>query len=462
MDNGLYRSEEKLKAEAMRAVESGDWPEVHRCATALVAVYDEILSTLFEPAVRGNWEWLRTTWMDYARRSKALMPKASPLEAPSDIAETANKLGTNPVDTHTPDAVHAARVLGLDLSKPTAKSRSSQMTDANKNERADQEGTNNDLGDDESGPGTIVMPGSMGKNAIKLDDVKGLKEAKAIVMDALINPIKHPDIFSTLKIKPGTGLLLYGPPGTGKTMFAKAIANEMNMPFMHVKLDDLKSKYVGDSERNIAAMFRRARSFKKCVLFLDECESLLRKRGNQKVCMVEQFLVELDGFSKDEQSQLFILLATNRPWLIDSAITRSGRVSAAVYVDLPDMETRRIIVEDALKGVPLSPDVDIDQLALKTDGYSGAEICHREKGGGVCDEARKFAGRRWMDRRKNQKEGSSEWARAEAVTWSDFEQAFKTVVPTSVRDKELIAKNKRFSIGHVSGDDKSGDGEEEE
>lgn len=289
---------------------------------------------------------------------------------------------------------------------------------------------------------------------ILLEDVKGLAEAKAIVMDALINPVNHPDIYKTLKVKPGTGLLLYGPPGTGKTMFAKAIANEMKTTFMHVKLNELKSKYVGETEQNIAEMFREARSYKKCVLFLDECESMLRKRGNQKVCMVEQFLVELDGFKEGDGNQLFVLLATNRPWMLDSAITRSGRISTAVYVGLPEKETRRLIIDSALKGVPHAADVDLDELAELTEGFSGAEISHRENGGGVCDDARKFAARRWIERRKDQTEGSEEWAKVEPVAWADFERALKTVIPTSRRDAEIVQKNLAFrdSGGNVDDD----------
>lgn len=289
---------------------------------------------------------------------------------------------------------------------------------------------------------------------IRLDDVKGLAEAKAVVTDALINPVNHPDVYKELKVRPGTGLLLYGPPGTGKTMFAKAIANEMNTTFMHVKLNELKSKYVGDTEANISEMFKEARSYEKCVLFLDECESMLRKRGNQKVCMVEQFLVELDGFKENDGHQLFVLLATNRPWMLDSAITRSGRISAAVYVGLPDKETRRLIIDSALKDVPLASDVDLDRLADLTDGYSGAEISHKENGGGVCDDARKFAARRWIERRKGLEKGSEEWVKVEYVTWGDVEQALKSVTPTSKRDAEIIKKNLAYrdSGGNVADD----------
>lgn len=303
---------------------------------------------------------------------------------------------------------------------------------------------------------TVSKPGG----GITLEDVKGLAEAKEIVLDALINPVNHPDVYKMLKVKPGTGLLLYGPPGTGKTMFAKAIANEMGTTFMHVKLNELKSKYVGETEANIAAMFKEARSHEKCVLFLDECESMLRKRGNQKVCMVEQFLVELDGFRPDDKNQLFVLLATNRPWMIDSAITRSGRISTSVYVGLPEKETRRMIIDSALKDVPLADDVDLDRLADLTEGFSGAEISHKENGGGVCDDARKFAARRWIARRKDMEANSEEWKRVEPITWADFERALRTVVPTSKRDADIIEKNLRFKDSGASPD--TGDGDDSE
>lgn len=291
---------------------------------------------------------------------------------------------------------------------------------------------------------------------IRLDDVKGLAEAKAVVMDALINPVRHPDVYRTLKVKPGTGLLLYGPPGTGKTMFAKAIANEMDTAFMHVKMSELKSKYVGETEQNIASMFKEARSYKRCVLFLDECESLLRKRGNQKVNAVESFLVELDGFKPEGENQLFVLLATNRPWLLDSALTRSGRISTHVYVDLPDRETRELIIKSALSDVPLTNDVNIGELADKTEGFSGAELHHKEHGGGLCDLACLYAARRWIARREaaGPTEGSEAWNAAEPVSKADFEAALEHVVPTSKRDADIIKRNLAYSqSGGTVGDD---------
>jgi len=297
---------------------------------------------------------------------------------------------------------------------------------------------------------------------VLLDDVKGLAEAKAVVMDALINPVRHPDVYKTLKVKPGTGLLLYGPPGTGKTMFAKAIANEMDTSFMHVKMSELKSKYVGETEQNISAMFKEARSYKRCVLFLDECESLLRKRGNQKVNAVESFLVELDGFKPEGDSQLFVLLATNRPWLLDSALTRSGRISTHVYVDLPDRETRELIIKAALSDVPLAGDVDVADIVDRTEGFSGAELHHKEHGGGLCDLACLYAARRWIARREadGSSRGSDSWNATEPVTKADFEAALAHVVPTSKRDADIIRRNLAYSQSGGAVDDDSSDDED--
>ena len=309
----------------------------------------------------------------------------------------------------------------------------------------------------ESGDTTDKKRWAIEKNTgIRLDDVKGLAEAKAVVIDALINPVRHPDVYKTLKVKPSTGLLLYGPPGTGKTMFAKAIANEMDTAFMHVKMSELKSKYVGETEQNIASMFKEARSYKRCVLFLDECESLLRKRGNQKVNAVEAFLVELDGFKPEGENHLFVLLATNRPWLLDSALTRSGRISTHVYVDLPDRETRELIIRSALADVPLADDVNIGELADKTEGFSGAELHHEEHGGGLCDLACLYAARRWIARREatGPSYGAEAGDAVEPVAKADFEAALEYVVPTSKRDADIIKRNLAYKqSGGVVGDD---------
>ena len=281
-------------------------------------------------------------------------------------------------------------------------------------------------------------------DAVRLDDVIGLDDAKAVVMDALVNPVNHPDIYKTLKVAPGTGLLLYGPPGTGKTLFAKAVANEMDMPFLEVRCDKLKSKYVGETEKNVSEMFRAARALKRCVLFLDECNAILSRRGDQKVCMVEQFLVELDGFAAFD-AQLFVLMATNLPWTLDSAITRSGRLSEAVYVGLPDESARRKLLASAFKDVPLAADVDIDRLAPMTEGFSGADLAAK---GGLCHRAKTYAVRRWVERRSGVGEAkdSPEWNLVEPVTWADIEKALSETVPVEKSAADIVERNKNFSL----------------
>ena len=281
-------------------------------------------------------------------------------------------------------------------------------------------------------------------DAVRLDDVIGLDDAKAVVMDALVNPVNHPDIYKTLKVTPGTGLLLYGPPGTGKTLFAKAVANEMDMPFMDVRCDKLKSKYVGETEKNVAEMFRAARALKRCVLFLDECNAILARRGDQKVCMVEQFLVELDGFAASD-AQLFVLMATNLPWTLDSAITRSGRLSEAVYVGLPDEAARRKLISLAFKDVPLAADVDLNRLAPMTEGFSGADIAAK---GGFCHKAKTFAARRWVERRAaaGAAKDGPEWNAVEPVSWSDIEKALADTVPVAKSAADVVERNRNFSL----------------
>ena len=225
---------------------------------------------------------------------------------------------------------------------------------------------------------------------------------------------------------------------------------------MQVNIAGIRSKWVGESEKNVSRLFEEAYSHKKCVVFLDECESILRKRGNQKVCIVEQFLAELDGFATKRDSQIFVILATNRPWMIDSAVVRSGRIGLAVHVGLPDAETRRAFVEATLKDVPLASDVSIDDIVERTEGYSGAELHHGD-GGGVCDEAAMRAGRRWVKRREGLTPGEIEWNRVETVTKSDFDAALKAVVPVSSKDPDIVRRNRAFLLSNPSGESNDDD-----
>ena len=289
---------------------------------------------------------------------------------------------------------------------------------------------------------------------IKLSDVVGLGEAKKEVEDALINYRKHPDIYSVAGLEPGKGLVLYGPPGTGKTFFAKAIASELDTPFINIKCSQVKDKYVGGTEKLVASLFRAARSHGRCVLFLDECDALLARRGNEKVNAVASFLTEFDGV-ETSKTQVFALLATNHPAVIDGALGRSGRISRFIYVGLPDREERKSLIEKCLAGSPLFDGVKtaefIKTLVDKTEGFSNADIA--ADSGGLFHSAKTLASRRWVARRDRLGEplrGSEEWNRVELVTEEDFLEAFKNIVPVSEspNSRNIIEEVEKFRATH--------------
>mgnify|MGYP000708313205 FL=1 len=218
---------------------------------------------------------------------------------------------------------------------------------------------------------------------IKFSDVAGLEDVKKAITIRMINPIKYPDKYKMYGKKTGGGVLLYGPPGTGKTMIAKAIANEVGAKFYTVKGSDIVSKWVGDSEKNINSLFEEANKQDRAIIFIDEMDSLIGKRGvdthNDK--RVNEFLQQIDGFA-GRNPNLLLLGATNRPWDIDSAAMRSGRFSQKIYLPLPDAPARKFMIEKNMKGVPVAPDFDIDKIVAETEMYSGAdldELCDRAK-----------------------------------------------------------------------------------
>lgn len=218
---------------------------------------------------------------------------------------------------------------------------------------------------------------------VKFSDVAGLDDVKKAITIRMINPIKYADKYKMYAKKTGGGVLLYGPPGTGKTMIAKAIANEVGAKFYAVKGSDIVSKWVGDSEKNINSLFEEANKQDRAIIFIDEMDSLIGKRGldthNDK--RVNEFLQQIDGFSGRNQN-LLILGATNRPWDIDSAAMRSGRFSQKIYLPLPDAEARKFMIEKSLKGVPVAENFDVDKVVGQTELYSGAdleELCDRAK-----------------------------------------------------------------------------------
>lgn len=220
---------------------------------------------------------------------------------------------------------------------------------------------------------------------VKFADIAGLEEVKEEIQIKLIYPVLHPEKADRYRIRKGGGLLLYGPPGTGKTLMARAIAGEIEAAFFTVKPSEVMSKWVGEAEKNVESLFRTAREHPLSIIFIDEIEALLPKRRfSQSSVMqrvVPQFLAELEGFHSAEENPLLFIGATNEPWTLDPAVLRPGRFDERIYVGLPDLAARRKILEIHLRGRPLSDDVDLDRLAERLEGHSGADIRN------VCEKA---------------------------------------------------------------------------
>ncbi|MGE0179950.1 MAG: CDC48 family AAA ATPase [Sphingomonas sp.] len=210
------------------------------------------------------------------------------------------------------------------------------------------------------------------------DDVGGVDEARERLREGVELPLKHPDSFRRLGIRPAKGFLLYGPPGTGKTLLAKATAREAEANFIATKSSDLLSKWYGESEQQIARLFARARQVAPTVIFIDELDSLVPARGGglgepqvtERV--VNTILAEMDGL--EELQSVVVIGATNRPNLIDPALLRPGRLDELIYVPVPDADGRRHILSIHTKAMPLADDVDLASLAQRADRFTGADL----------------------------------------------------------------------------------------
>ena len=224
---------------------------------------------------------------------------------------------------------------------------------------------------------------------IKWDDIGGLEDVKQELKEAVEWPLKHPDTFQRLGIRPPKGTLLYGIPGTGKTLLAKAVASESEANFISVKGPELLSKWVGESEKGVREVFRKAKQAAPTVIFFDEIDAIAGARsGNDTDSgvtkrVVNQLLTEMDGL--EELEDVAIIAATNRPDILDAGLMRPGRFDRHIQVAEPDEEARLAIFEVHTKNMPLSKDVDLKKLAKQTDGYVGADI------ESVCREAAMLA-----------------------------------------------------------------------
>ncbi len=210
------------------------------------------------------------------------------------------------------------------------------------------------------------------------DDLGGLDDAIASLKEGVELPLKNPQAFERLGIRPAKGFLLYGPPGTGKTLLAKAVAKEAEANFISIKSSDLLSKWYGESEQQIARMFARARAVAPCVVFIDEIDSLVPARGTSgnepqvTARVVNTILAEMDGM--EELSSIVVIGATNRPTLVDPALLRPGRFDELVYVGAPDLAGREHILKIHTKDMPLADDVSLADVAKEADRFTGADL----------------------------------------------------------------------------------------
>ncbi|MFO7968187.1 MAG: CDC48 family AAA ATPase [Archaeoglobaceae archaeon] len=212
---------------------------------------------------------------------------------------------------------------------------------------------------------------------VSWENVGGLDDVKREVVETVEWPLRYPEKFKKFDIRPPRGVLLYGPPGTGKTLIAKAVANETNANFITVKGSELLSKWLGESEKAVREIFKKAKQVSPCIVFFDELDATAQTRGTGESSraverVVNQLLIEIDGL--EELEDVMIVGATNRPDILDKALLRPGRFDRLVFVRAPGRTSRKAIINVHLKGMPVAEDVDLEELADITEGYVGADI----------------------------------------------------------------------------------------
>jgi len=269
------------------------------------------------------------------------------------------------------------------------------------------------------------------------DMIGGLEDVKQQLKEAVEWPLKYPDVFKRLGIRPPRGILLYGPPGVGKTLLAKAVATESEANFISVKGPEVLSKWVGESERAVREIFRKARETAPCIIFFDELDSIAPRRGLHTDAgvtdrIVNQLLTEMDGMQS--LKGVVVIGATNRPDILDPALLRPGRFDRVIFVPPPDYQARLQILKIHTKEMPLAPDVNLEELARITEGYTGADL------ESVCREAALTAAR--------------ENLQATTVSMRHFKAALEKVKPSITEDLKIeyerILRDFKKSIAYIS------------
>jgi transitional endoplasmic reticulum ATPase len=254
---------------------------------------------------------------------------------------------------------------------------------------------------------------------VSWDDVGGLADIKQELKESIEWPIKHPHVFTKMGIKPPKGVLIFGPPGCGKTLLAKAVANESEANFISVKGPEVLSKWVGESEKAVREIFKKAKQAAPCLVFFDEVDAVASTRGMEVGARVgervlNQILTEMDGL--EELHNVVVIAATNRPDMLDPALLRPGRFDKLLLVQIPDEDARKEIFKVHTRDMPLDESVEIERLVKMTDGYVGADI------EALCREAAMLAIRETLA------EGSD--IETKKVTSDHFIDAMKKIRPS--------------------------------
>ncbi|KAI7729824.1 hypothetical protein M8C21_029427 [Ambrosia artemisiifolia] len=283
---------------------------------------------------------------------------------------------------------------------------------------------------------------------VRFDDVAGLSEAKRLLEEAVVLPLLMPDYFQGIR-RPWKGVLMFGPPGTGKTLLAKAVATECGTTFFNVSSASLASKWRGESERMVRCLFDLARSYAPSTIFIDEIDSLCTSRGasgehESSRRVKSEVLVQVDGVNNTGTNEdgsrkiVMVLAATNFPWDIDEALRR--RLEKRIYIPLPNFESRRELIKINLRTVEVAADVDIDEVARRTEGYSGDDLTNVCRDASLNGMRRKIAGKTREEIKNMSKEDISK----DPIAMCDFEEAITKVQP-SVSAADIERHEKWFA-----------------
>jgi transitional endoplasmic reticulum ATPase len=272
---------------------------------------------------------------------------------------------------------------------------------------------------------------------VKWEDIGGLSSIKQELQEAVEWPLKYQGIFTYADATPPKGILLYGPPGTGKTLIAKAAANESEANFISIKGPELLSKWVGESEKGVREVFRKARQAAPCIIFFDEMDAIAPRRGGDfgdthvTERLISQLLTELDGL--EILTNVMVIGATNRPDIIDAALLRPGRFDRLLYVPPPDRDSRIQIIKIHTRKKPLADDVNVEQLADHTEGYTGADIAS------LSSAAVMLAVREYVSKYKDKKEADNR-VKELKIQMRHFEEAMKKIRPLSTQELNIYKR----------------------